>query len=95
MEARGAMKMSSLQVCLDGSNLEAEGGARSVMAKKRNVKHTDKAGLRGPGLEMMVQRRCKSEGKMGRHHKLREGFHGYVRHTEHGRHLEGLLVQSV
>ena len=48
----GTMKMSPLQVCLEGSNLEADGGARFnclSMVKKPKVRHPRKAGLRTPG----------------------------------------------
>ena len=54
--------------------LEGEGGARldcCSMVKKPKVRHTRKAGPRGPRLEVMVQRRCRSIGKMGRHHNGR------------------------
>ena len=59
MEARGAMKMSTLQVCLDGSNCKADGGAKFGcfrVAKKPNVRHTRKAGPRSPRLEVIMQR---------------------------------------
>ena len=51
--------MSPLQVCLEGSNWAADGGARFdclSMAKKPKVRHTHKAGPRAPKLEVMEQR---------------------------------------
>ena len=51
--------MSPLQVCLDGSNWEADRGTRFnclSMVKKPNVRHTRKAGLRDLRLELMEQR---------------------------------------
>ena len=51
--------MSPLQVCHEGSNWIADGGARFDclrMAKKPKVRHTCKAGPRAPGLGVMVQR---------------------------------------
>ena len=52
-----------LQVCLAGSNWEVDGGARFdclSMTKKPKVRHTHKAGLRDPRLEVMEQRRWSS-----------------------------------
>ena len=66
------MKMSPLQVCLDGLNYEAEGRARFdflSIAKNRKVRHTHKAGPREPKLELMVQRRWRSGCRMGMCHK--------------------------
>ena len=59
--------MSPLQVCLEGSNWEADGSARFdclSMAKKQKVRHTRKAGLRdrSDGAEAMEQWR--EDGKM-------------------------------
>ena len=53
------MKMSHLQVCLDGSNWEVEGGARFdylSIAKNPKVRHTCKAGPRDLKLEVIIQR---------------------------------------
>ena len=53
------MKTTPLQVCLDGSNWEAESGVRfdcMSIAKNPKVSHTHKAGPRDPKVEVMVQR---------------------------------------
>ena len=52
--------MSPLQVCLEGSNWEADGGTRFdclSIVKKPKVRHTHKAGPRDPRQEVMEQRR--------------------------------------
>ena len=70
------MKMSHLQVCLEGSKWEADGGAMFnclSMAKKTKVRHTRKAGSRDPRMEVMEQRRWGSRGRIGRHR--RDGIH--------------------
>ena len=64
--------MSPLQVCLDRSNWEADGGARFdclSMVKKLMVRHTRKAGSRDPMLEVMEQRQWSSGERMGRLHR--------------------------
>ena len=51
--------MSPLQVCHEGSNWAADGGARFdclSMVKKPKVRHTHKAGWRTPRLGVMEQR---------------------------------------
>ena len=53
------MKMSPLEVCLEGSNWAADGGTRFdclSMAKKLKVRHTHKAGQRDPRLRVIEQR---------------------------------------
>ena len=62
------MKMSPVQVCLDGPNWEAEGGARLdclCIAKNPKVRSTCKAGLIDSKQEVMVQRQWKSGDRMG------------------------------
>ena len=57
------MKMSPLQVCLEESNWEEEGGDRFdclSIAKKLKVRHTRKAEPRDHKLEVMVQRQWRS-----------------------------------
>ena len=51
--------MSPLQVCLEGLNWAADGGARFnclSMVKKLKVRHTHKTGPRDPKLGVMEQR---------------------------------------
>ena len=64
------MKMSPLQVCLEGLNWEADGGARFdcvSMAKKPKVRHTSKAGPMDARLEVMEQRREDGKTSQGWH----------------------------
>ena len=63
------MKMSPLQMCLEGFNWAADGGTRFdclSMVKKRKVRHTHKAEPRVPRLSVMEQRRWSSERRMRR-----------------------------
>ena len=65
------MKKSPLQVCHEGWNWTADGGARfdcMSMAKNPKVRHTHKAGPRAPRLGVMVQRQWSSGERMGIHH---------------------------
>ena len=64
--------MSPLQVCCEGSNWAADGGARFdclSMAKKLKVRHTRKAEPRAQRLGVMEQRQWSSGGRMGRRHR--------------------------
>ena len=70
------MKVSPLQVCNEGSNWEADGGARFnclSMVKNLKVRHTRKAGPRSPRVGLMVQRWWISGGRMCRRHS--SGIH--------------------
>ena len=65
----GAIKMSPLQMCMEGLKAVEEGGAKLdclSMSKKLKVRHTRIDGPNGPKLEIRRQRRCRSGGKLGR-----------------------------
>ena len=87
----GAIKMSPLQMCMEGLKAVEEGGAKLdclSMSKKLKVRHTRIDGPNGPKLEIRRQRRCRSGGKLGRCRRVSVNRDGC--NPQLGGHLEGV-----